>query len=150
METTLNKQPRILISDKTKKIIVDVIAYLFIALFIYTAASKIMTYREFETVLHRSVLIGNYSSIIAWLIPTVEIIISTLLLIPLTKRIGLIASLGLMTVFTLYLIYMINSGSKLSCTCGGFVSSLSWKAHIWFNISFIILALIGINLYKKE
>lgn len=149
METTLKKHRRFFISDQNKQIIVDIIIYLFVALFIYTAASKIMTYEKFSVMLHRSVLIGAYSSTIAWFVPTIEIIISTLLIIPATKKIGLIASLGLMLVFTIYLIYMVNSGSKLSCTCGGFISTLSWKQHIWFNIGLIILAVTGLKLYKK-
>lgn len=150
METTMNKPRKVYISDQTKKIIVDIIAYLFVGLFIYTAASKIMTYDNFSGVLHRSVLIESYSSTIAWLVPTIEIIISALLIIPFTKKIGLIASLGLMILFTVYLIYMVNSGSKLSCTCGGFISTLSWREHIWFNIGLIILALLGLKLNKKE
>ena len=150
METILEKQSRLRLSGKTKAIIVDIIVYLFVLLFVYTAASKFMTYDKFSGVLHRSVLIGAYSSTIAWFVPAIEIVISILLIAPSTKKIGLIASLGLMTVFTIYLIYMINSGSKLSCSCGGIVSALSWRQHIWFNILFIILAIIGLKTYKKE
>ncbi len=146
----MNKRSRFYLSDKTRGFIVDVIVYLFVGLFIYTAASKVMDYKNFESTLKGSVLIGNYNTIVAWMVPTSEIIMSILLIVPITKRNGLICSLGLMTIFTTYLIYMIVSGVKLVCSCGGVVSSLSWQEHIWFNIGFIILAIIGLVLYKKE
>lgn len=149
METTLNRTSRFHMSDKTKAIIFEVITYLFIMLFVYTAYNKFITFDLFKGVLGRSVLIGQYSFILAWLIPSLEVILSVLLIIPKSKRIGLLGSLVLMILFTIYLIYMINSGSKLSCSCGGIVSALSWKQHIWFNIGFIILAAIGLKIHKK-
>jgi small-conductance mechanosensitive channel len=149
METTLNKESKWPLSEGTKRIIVDVIVYLFVALFVYTAASKIMTYESFEKVLHGSPLIGNFSYIIAWLIPFVEIALALMLLIPATQKIGLYLSLGLMIFFTVYLIYMVLSGNRLPCSCGGVISKLSWRAHIWFNMTFVILALIGLRLYKE-
>lgn len=151
METTVpkTKPSKLSLNERSRKILVDVISYLFIALFIYTAGSKFITFENFVFVLGKSVLIGQYNHLIAWLVPTIEIIISIFLIIPKTRNSGLIASLGLMTLFTTYLIYMINSGSELGCSCGGIVSALSWKQHIWFNIIFIILAITGLKINKK-
>lgn len=150
METTMNKQSKMILSEKTKRIIADVTIYLFIALFVYTAYSKFKTIEDFKIILGRSPLIGSFNVFVAWTVPIVEIIIVTFLLIPLTKRLGLFASLATMIGFTTFLIYGILSGSKLPCHCGGVISSLSWQEHIWFNIGFIILAIIGLKLYKKE
>ena len=128
---------------------VDLIAYAFIALFIYTAYSKIITFESFNYVLGQSPLLENFSHTIAWLIPAVEINISILLIVPLTRRFGLYAALVLMILFTTYLIYMVLSGSKLPCSCGGVISIMSWQQHIWFNIGFIFLALTGIIYFKE-
>jgi len=138
-----------LISAKKRWQIINLISYLFILVFLYTATSKVLTFRSFEHVLGQSVLIGNYNTLVAWLIPTVEIAIGILLIFPTTKRIGLIASLTLMIVFTAYLTYMINSGSKLPCRCGGIISALSWKNHIIFNSILIALAATGIAIIKR-
>lgn len=150
METTLNENPRLHLSDNSKRIIVDVIIYLFVALFVYTAESKFMTMKSFESILSRSPLTAPFSIIIAWAVPIIEILISILLLIPNCKKLGLIFSLTLMSLFTVFLTYGIVSGSKLPCHCGGLISSMTWQQHIWLNIGFIILAIIGLKLYKKE
>jgi len=140
METSINKRLHFTLSAKTKSIVLDVITNLFILLFVYTAVSKIITFHTFEVVLSRSVLIGHFSKIVAWFIPAIEIIISLLLMFPKTKWLGLIGSFVLMIVFTSYLIYMINSGSTLTCNCGGIIASLKWKQHIFLNIALIIIA----------
>ncbi|CAM4055281.1 Methylamine utilisation protein MauE [Pedobacter westerhofensis] len=150
METTLNKLPSSKISSKTKAVIADVAAYSFIILFIYTATSKIQSFESFKLVLSKSVLIGQYSTLVAWAVPSAEIIISLLLIFPLTRKDGLISSLAIMLVFTAYLIYMVNSGTQLICTCGGVLSSLTWQQHIWFNAVFIVLAATGLKFYKSE
>ncbi|MBB2148482.1 MauE/DoxX family redox-associated membrane protein [Pedobacter gandavensis] len=150
METTLRKTSRFHLSEKAKEIIVDIITYLFILLFVYTAYSKFKTIDSFKIILERSPLTGPYHDFIAWAVPIVETLISALLIIPFTKRIGLYASLLLMVLFTGFLTYGILSGSQLPCHCGGVISSLTWQQHIWFNISFIILAILGLYLNKKS
>jgi vacuolar-type H+-ATPase subunit I/STV1 len=148
METTFNKKPALSLSTKKREIIFDVITFIFIMLFVYTASSKFMTHESFMKVLGRSPLLGPFHVLLSYLIPAVEIILSGLLLLNKTKRLGLILSLALMLVFTVYLIYMINSGATLPCMCGGVVSLLSWKQHIFFNLGFIVLAIAGLRLHK--
>lgn len=149
METTLNKKSVFRLSSEKKKLIFDVVSFAFIILFVYTATSKIMTFESFTKVLGRSPLLGHFNILIAYLIPTVELILSALLMLTKTKRIGLILSLILMIIFTVYLIYMINSGWPLPCLCGGVINFLTWKQHIFFNLIFIVLASIGLKLYKQ-
>lgn len=130
-------------------IISDVTAYLLIALFMYTAASKILTITAFSSTLAKSPLIGSYSLLVAWLVPAIEIIVSILLIAAETRKLGLYASLVLLGVFTLYLVYMVSSGIKLPCHCGGAISTMSWQQHIWFNAAFLIITVIGIKMHKK-
>lgn len=150
METILNQRPYPRLTDKTKKIVGDVVVYIFIILFVYTATGKIQSYHSFNLVLSKSVLIGEYHTIVAWGVPAIEIIISILLVFPLSRKAGLICSLAIMLVFTVYLIYMVNSGTQLICTCGGVLSTLTWKQHIWFNVIFILIAATGLKYYKSE
>lgn len=150
METTLRKQPKLYLSEKTKEIIVDCICYAFIILFVYTASSKLQDYAVFQRGLSHSVLLKPYSATLAWLIPAVEILISMLLIIPKTRRYGLISSLLIMIAFTSYLIYMISYGGPKTCGCGGVIQSLTWVQHIWFNIAFIFLAGIALMFSRRK
>jgi len=127
----------------------DLTAYLFISLFMYTAAAKVFSIKKFASTLAKSPLIGDWNDYIAWAVPITEIVISILLIIALTRKLGLYASLALMIIFTLYLSYMVLSGSKLPCHCGGVISKMSWQEHIWFNLAFIALAIIGLCKFRK-
>jgi len=132
--------------------ITDGISYLFVALFVYTGSSKLMNLTAFEKVLSRSPLIAGFSEVLAWSVPVVEILISLLLIIPITKKLGLLAALGLMILFSGYLGYMILSmtDQELPCSCGGVLSLFSWQQHVWFNLGFIVLGFIGLVLYRKR
>lgn len=149
METALNKRSTFQLSAKTREFIMDIAVYLFIILFMYTAASKLLTIKSFAATLAKSPFIGHLNNVVAWAIPVVEIIISLVLIFPAVRKTGMRAALLLMTVFTLYLTYMIFSGTKLPCHCGGVISSMSWQQHIWFNLGFIALAIVGLATQKK-
>jgi len=129
--------------------IVEIIAALFILLFLYTALSKIYDYNNFRFVLAGSPMIGNISSSIAVVLPITEIIIAALLFIPKTKLFGFYGAFVLMTIFTFYIGYMIVFAPKLPCSCGGVLKLLTWKQHFIFNIFFILLALIGILIKRR-
>jgi len=150
MQITLNKQQSLQLSAKTREIIVDITVYLFIILFMYTAASKILTVKSFASTLAKSPLIGSYNMFIAYAIPITEIIISIILIFPFIRKAGLYASFLLMTVFTAYLAYMVLSGNKLPCHCGGVISTMTWQQHIWFNLGFVALAIIGLTINRKK
>ncbi|WP_316814319.1 MauE/DoxX family redox-associated membrane protein [Pedobacter heparinus] len=149
MQISLNKQPRLHLSAKHRELITDMAIYLFVILFMYTAASKLLTIKPFASTLAKSPLIGSYSLIVAWTIPIVEMLISFLLIIPQIKKWGLYAALFLMSVFTLYLMYMVFSGTELPCHCGGVISKMTWQQHIWFNLAFVALAITGLATNRK-
>lgn len=132
-----------------KKTTASLIINLFIALFIYTAINKIITQESFERTISKIPLIGMFSYTISWMIPVIEFIIAVTLILPVIKKAGLYASLLLMFIFTIFLVYMVLSGNELPCSCGGIISSLTWNQHILFNIGFIILAITGLKLYKR-
>lgn len=149
MEITSIKWSKQRLSVESKEMIMDTTVYLFIVLFMYTSASKLMTIKTFASTLAKSPLIGDLNFVLAWAIPVIEIIISIMLIIPSLRKTGLWSSLFLMIAFTSYLVYMVFSESKLPCHCGGVISMLTWPQHIWFNISFIVLAVIGLNINKQ-
>lgn len=150
MEKSIQIQKRIYLSSRTKEIIVDIISYLFIFLFVYTAYSKGINHSGFSKSLGRYKMIENYTDQIAWLVPAAEVFVSGFLLFPKTRKLGLIASLILMLTFTVFLLFMVFTMDSLFCSCGGVLSSMGFWEHIWFNVGFIVLAIIGIVLFKNQ
>lgn len=133
----------------TRKAIVDIIAALLILLFTYTAVSKLMTWDLFKVLLAQSPGIGKHADWLFIAIPAVELIIAALLFFPTTRLKGLYASFVLMLAFTIYVIYMVQQGGILPCSCGGVISKMSWTQHIYFNLLFTLAALAGILLQRK-
>jgi hypothetical protein len=136
---------------KTGKLILfaDMISGLLLLLFLYTSISKLTDQEVFKNVLTASPLLKRYAEIIAWLIPSTEIAIAILLFIPRFRIKGLIASVILIALFTIYLLYMIAFTPNLPCSCGGVIRLLTWPQHIIFNLFFIFSSLAGIILYRR-
>jgi hypothetical protein len=132
------------INQHSQNIITEIIAALYIFLFVYTAVSKLITHDQFAAVLSASPLLGSVSVLISWMIPLIELLIAVLLFFPTSRRLGLKMSLYLMLAFTIYIAYMIAFTPKLPCACGGVISSLSWTGHLLFNLLFILLAFLGL------
>jgi hypothetical protein len=121
---------------------------LLILLFGYTAISKAMHIENFRRALAESPVAHNGAGIIAWLVILAEALIVLLLFFPGSRRIGLYASFGLLSLFTGYLIYMVSFAEKLPCGCGGVISQLSWNQHIFFNLFFLLVN--GLALWNEK
>lgn len=130
--------------------LIPLISSLFIFLFVYTALSKLQHFNSFRAILSKSPLIGNTSEVVAWALPVTELIVALMLLFSPTRRIGLYSSLLLMSVFTIYIAYMILYVPHLPCSCGGVLKYMSWKEHLVFNSVFTSLALFGVIIDSKD
>jgi hypothetical protein len=40
--------------------------------------------------------------------------------------------------------------SSMPCSCGGILGHLSWVPHLFFNLFFLIVTIIGIGITNKE
>ncbi len=110
-------------------------------LFVYTATDKLTHLKTFRYVLSQSPLLTNWSPILAWFIPILELIITIMLFYPSSRVKALLLSSILLFIFSFYIFYMIITQSHLPCQCGGIISSLSWNAHLILNLSLSILSL---------
>jgi hypothetical protein len=128
----------------------DLIAYFFILLFLYTGSVKLMEVHLFKEQLTSSPLLGSLAGVITWALPIGEIILAIALFIPALKLKALYATLGLMTLFTIYVVIILSMDNHLSCSCGGIIEELSPKQHVLFNSACAVLAGIGIQLQRKQ
>lgn len=127
-----------------RKFILEIICNLLILLFIYASISKLLDYEEFKIQLGKSPFINEFAEITAWALPIGEILIGLALAFSRTRLIGLYASLFLMTMFSAYIYAMLHYSYYIPCSCGGILSKMGWTTHLWFNIGFTLLSIIGI------
>lgn len=135
---------------RKRNLIIEVISGLLILLFLYTGLSKLFEHDKFVYNLGKSPLLSSFSGFISIALPIGEIILTSLLLFKKTQLKGLWLSLGLLTLFTIYLTYMVSFHDKLPCSCGGVISKMSWTQHIFFNLFFVLLSWIAIRLMKMK
>ena len=136
-------------NTRLQNLILEIICFLYISLFVYAAVSKFLDFENFQVQLGQSPLLSAYAEWVVYSIPIVEIFISILLLIPKYRYFGLLFAFGLMVMFSVYIVIILNYSSFIPCSCGGILSQMSWTEHLIFNISFILLALLAIFLQKK-
>jgi putative oxidoreductase len=130
--------------------IINIINGAFILLFVYTAFSKLYELRQFRFVLNMSPLLKNYSGQLSVGVPVMELCIALVRFIPATARLGMIAGICLLVIFTAYIIYMILIDPHLPCSCGGVIQQLSWTQHIVFNLFFITAGIISIYMQREN
>lgn len=133
----------------SKQLVIDIICYTYLILFLYAAFSKLLTYEKSELQMSKSPIITDFAFILVWLVPALEIVIAICLMLKKTAMLALYAALALMSLFTAYIIAILNFSDTIPCSCGGVLEKLGWTEHLIFNIAFIIIAIIAILLQTK-
>ena len=133
----------------SKQLIVDIVAGLFVLLFLYTAIMKLKDIRFFSGSMSHTPFLRPYATLLAGMIPAVEVAITILLIVPATRFWGLMLATGLMAIFTLYVAYILSSMKELPCSCGGVLQQMNWREHLLFNISFFVAGILGILTHKR-
>lgn len=133
-----------------REITIEIIVFLFILLFVYASATKLMDYEKFRIQIGQSPMLTSFSALIAWLVPVMELVVALLLVIPRFRLFALYASFTLMVMFTAYIVAVLNFSSRIPCSCGGVLEKLGWTEHLIFNAVFILMSLVAIFLLTLE
>lgn len=133
-----------------KSTIVEIIAILYMSMFLYTAISKWSDYTMSREQIALMPLMTPIAHIIVWLLPLTEIVVALLIFLSRTRVSGFYAATLLMILFTVYIIYMMAFYPTLPCSCGGFLDALSWSGHLIFNGAFILMSITAIRLLRKS
>ena len=123
---------------------------LFILLFVYAAVSKLLDFDDFAVQLKKSPVLAPNADWIVWIVPSSELLVSILLVIPKFTLLGLYSFFSLMVGFTTYIILVLHFTENIPCSCGGILESLGWTEHIVFNLFFIVMAVLAIILITVQ
>ena len=130
-----------------KQIISQGVISFLILLWIYAATVKLLEFEQFKVQLSQVSFLKPIAGLLVYIIPLVEYILAALLLVWQTRRLGLIGSAVLMSVFTVYIVGMISLSPQLPCSCGGIINNLTWQQHLVFNLFVTALAYWGCYRY---
>ncbi|MGX9986856.1 DoxX family protein [Soonwooa purpurea] len=129
---------------KISSILPVAISYFFVLLFCYAGISKILDFENFQVQIAQSPLLSAYAGFISYATIISEMMIVALLIIPKTRLIGLYASLGIMSAFSIYIYLILNYSDFVPCSCGGILEKMGWTEHLLFNTACVILAICAI------
>lgn len=133
-----------------KSVLLNIIAYYFILLFLYTGVAKLMEIHTFKEQLASSPLLGSLAGIITWALPIGELFLAIGLFIPKLQLKALYTTLILMSAFTIYVVVILFMDNQISCSCGGIIEELSPRQHVIFNTACVILSVVAIVLKRKQ
>jgi uncharacterized membrane protein YphA (DoxX/SURF4 family) len=134
----------------TRKILSEIICFLFVLLFVYAALTKLLDYEKFVVQVGQSPLLTPYAGFTGWFVPSLELFISALFAFPKTRLVAFYAGFTLMVMFTAYIVVILGFSDHIPCSCGGVLEKMSWGQHLLFNLLFVVLAVAGIVLQSRS
>lgn len=134
-----------------RKIIIELISSLLILLFLYASVSKWLAWRTFIGDMNNQPFPNWMTPFLVWSIPTIEVLIAVALIFERARVKAFYASLFLMLAFTIYTVAILLHAFKyVPCSCGGVIRKLTWPQHLFFNLFFVGISILGIILKKRE
>jgi len=134
-----------------RKVTLEAIAALLMLLFLYAGTSKFLEFDRFIGEMNNQPFPNSWTPFLVWTVPSLEIAIALALMFERTRMGGLIASLVLMTLFTIYTgSVLLHFFAYVPCSCGGVIRKLSWPQHMVFNLFFVAISLAGMILRRKS
>jgi putative oxidoreductase len=134
-----------------RKIIIEIISSLLILLFLYASVSKWLAFKLFIGEMNNQPFPNWMTPFLVWSIPFIEVIIAVGLIFEKTRIPALYASLLLMSAFTIYtIVVLLHAFKYIPCSCGGVIRKLTWPQHLFFNLFFVGISILGIILKKRD
>lgn len=119
-----------------------------ILVFAYTGTAKLIDHTHFFHQLINIRFMGSFAFFVSYFIPLAELAVASLLLFEGLRIPGLLLSTLLMVSFIVY-VGIVLTGDRVPCSCGGIISTLSWRAHLYFNIGLLVFSLASLFYYKS-
>lgn len=134
-----------------RKIIIEIISSLLILLFLYASVSKWLAFKTFIGDMNNQPFPNWMTPYLVTIIPVAEVLIAIGLIFEKTRVPALYASFVLMMLFTIYTVTVLLHVFKyVPCSCGGVIKKLTWPQHLFFNLFFVAISLLGIWLKKRD
>ncbi|MFL5745674.1 MAG: MauE/DoxX family redox-associated membrane protein [Niastella sp.] len=134
-----------------RKIIIEIISSLLILLFLYASVSKWLAFKTFIGDMNNQPFPNWMTPYLVYSIPVIEVLIAVGLIFEKTRVPALYASFVLMMAFTIYTVAVLSHAFRyVPCSCGGVIKKLTWPQHLFFNLFFVGISLLGIWLKKRD
>jgi hypothetical protein len=122
-----------------KKLFYQLIVLLLVALYSYTATAKWTDFTRFRNEMMNQPFAHWVAQLLIYILPALELTIALGLLLEKFRKPALLFSSVLLSLFTLYAFVIIIGGfNRIPCSCGGFISGMTWIEHLFFTLTLSI------------
>jgi putative oxidoreductase len=129
---------------KNKVYIQFAITIMLLLLWIPALLDKLLQFGTFQSGILKQPFSDELGYMLIYSLPILEMAIVILLVSSKYRWMGFVLSSFLMMTFTGYIaIALMGAWDKIPCGCGSVISSMSWKQHLWFNLFFLAISLVG-------
>ncbi|QRQ59788.1 MauE/DoxX family redox-associated membrane protein [Sphingobacterium multivorum] len=140
---------------KATKIIYQIILITLMALWIPISLDKFMNYELFKSAMIQQPFSDQLGEFLAYSLPALELAVGLLFILPKTRLWAFSLSSLLMAAFVAYVgLAVLKVWGKFPCGCGLVFHQIGWIAHLWLNIGFLLISLLGLSLelyfYKNQ
>ena len=120
--------------------------FLLVLLWAYTGLDKLVNHALFSNQLALQFLPKIFIPALSYLIPISEISIALLLFWEKSRKQGLILSLSLLLIFTIYIaLAVLGSRERVPCACAGIFKDMGWTMHLIINVFFLVLCIYALK-----
>lgn len=129
-----------------KKVILEIIVAILMLFWVYAGLTKLLDYDTYWRQVGN--IVGNdaLAKFLAIVLPLTQLVIAASLFW--NRRIALIASLGMISFFTGYIVCVLYFAPVTPCSCTGIITGLNWQQHLVFNTAILLLNSIAILINK--
>lgn len=134
---------------RTKNIISELIIFILIILWAYTFASKIFDFDTFYRQIKGAYLLDAGRSALPYILQAIHLGIVILLINKHWRGLGLLTSLSVIVIYTVYLIYILKFAPSIPCSCIAIFKGMNWNNQLYFNFIALAINLIGLITYSS-
>ncbi|MFC3560193.1 MauE/DoxX family redox-associated membrane protein [Pedobacter jamesrossensis] len=108
-------------------------SFVLIVIWCYAVFAKLSDLRLYQNQMEQQPFSHGVKTLLTYLVPFLELA-AAVLLIANKSKLGLWVSFSLLFAFTIYIILILTHFfPSTPCSCGGFISKMSWEKHLYFN-----------------
>ncbi len=137
--------------EKSRIIVVDAIASLFIFIFAYVIIGNLGHFREYQSKMALQVFPFPIAIVLSYIIPLLLFVAIVLLFQRRTRNKGLLFSTLLIFAFTSYTgLILLRVFGMVPCACISIINGVGWEKQFFLNLFLLLVAISGTLLIRKE
>ncbi|WP_409514621.1 MauE/DoxX family redox-associated membrane protein [Chryseobacterium sp.] len=133
---------------RPKNLIAEIVIFLLLLMWAYTFVSKVLDFDTFRRQINGAYLLSSLGSPLPYILQVLHLSLVILLIKKSWRKVGLITSLSVLLLYTVYLIYILKFAPSIPCSCISLYSALNWNDQLLINLALLVLNIIGLIMFS--